>query len=297
MNQITSMITGMDTLFTDGKSIFWIVFSLITLTGLGLVTVGQRYYKRFLFLVGALPTYVVGHCLAAKFECLAEWHAIVAAIIIGVCMIMLSWLFIYTFGFWTVVLLVGSILLAIVDTSSITSFTYVQIGWLLACMGVAGGVFALIKQKHIIVIVTALSGTFLFLFGSLIMLTCVNHSLLNMSAGVLISVISLLFCLIAGAGIFVQYKYTADKATMIVAVDGEKKVIPNKSKFKYFILACGFGFLGVHSFYAGQYKKGFIQLTISSIAGWLYWIPAVIMQIWAFGSIFRASKNLGIVKK
>ena len=64
VNQVMEQINGY---FANARGIYWCSSIILTLLGGLLVTAGCRYYKRILFVVGALPTYLVMHCLGNQF--------------------------------------------------------------------------------------------------------------------------------------------------------------------------------------------------------------------------------------
>lgn len=292
-NQIISQLTGY---FENAQTLFWASFAILTIVGAGLLAAGCRYYKRLLFVVGAVPTYIVIHCLAAQFGWSEGW-AIFGGLLVGVLMILLSWLYIYTWGFWTAVAIVGALVTPFLDVSGFTAMDWFKYGWMLAVVGVAGGCLALIKQRHIIIFVTALTGSAFFVFGALVLLAGANAQMFaTMSPKAFVVTLGLLYLVFAGIGVFVQYKYTAKRATVVVeGEDGTTTVVVKKSKFLYVCLACTLGYIGVHSMYAGRYVKGSIQMVIAATAGFFNFIPLVFTVIWALCSAFRASKNLGLV--
>lgn len=277
MNQISQAFAG-------SQGVFYGILALLMAVGLCLLVAGQRYFKRLLFLVGAVPTYVALHCCVVHVGWLQEWHAIAAGVFIGLAMIFMSWLFVYMFGFWTVIGCVGGIVGLAIDFAAAEKMTLVKLGWLLMCCGVAGGVIALIKQKHIVIVATSITGGVFLTFAAFAF--AATGSIGAMLATCLV---------ISGAGIFVQYKYTASKS--FVKTDDSSVAVVKKSKAKYVLLALTFGYLGVHNFYAGRYCKGGIQLCLSAFAGWMYWVPVMLMQLWALGNILCASKNLQIKGK
>ena len=99
INQVIELINGY---FANAKAIYWCASILITLLGGLLVTAGCRYYKRLLFLIGAVPTYLVMHCICSQFGW-SEVAAIALGLFAGLSLIILSWAYIMVWGFWTTV--------------------------------------------------------------------------------------------------------------------------------------------------------------------------------------------------
>ena len=56
MNTIGELLEQMNSCFSNSKSMFWIGISLLTLVGAVLLAAGGRYFKRLLFVIGAVPT-------------------------------------------------------------------------------------------------------------------------------------------------------------------------------------------------------------------------------------------------
>ena len=133
---------------------------------------------------------------------------------------------------------------------------------MVACFAVGGAWFALIKQRHILIPVTSMTGAVFFLFGGCLLLTGANPKMFtSMSPNGFLITLAVLFLLLTAAGVFVQYKYTAKKQLATVEVNGEKVIVVKKSKFKYILLALGCWPFGSQNMYAGRYVKGSIQFT------------------------------------
>ena len=294
MNTIGELLEQMNSCFSNSKSMFWIGISLLTLVGAVLLAAGGRYFKRLLFVIGAVPTYLAVNMLAGKlawFEGTAIWFALG----FGLAMVLLAWLYIYTFGFWATVIPVGLIIYTAVDVANLTAMQCAGIFWMLATFGVAGGCVALIKQRYLIVPATAITGAVCFVLGVCAMFGGANPQIFgSASLTSFMCTIGAIMVVLAAAGIFVQFKYTAKVPTKLVTVDGEQVEVAKKSKACYILLGLAFGGLGVHNVYAGRYIKGGIQMAIAAFAGFFYFIPLLVTCGWALGNIFCASKNLAV---
>lgn len=294
MDQIMSQFTGY---FANAMGIFWFSFALLAVLGAGLLAAGGRYFKRLLFIVGAVPTYLVLHCLANQFGW-SEAGPIFGALAVGVIMVLASWAYIYTWGFWTSVGIAALCVCPFLNFADYKLFDYVKVGWMFAVFGVAGGCFALIKQRHIIIVVTALTGAFFFVIGITALFAGASiQSFASVTPSVFMITLCVIYLVIAAVGIFVQYKYTVKQKLTTVEEDGKQVTVVKKSKFCYVLLALTFGYIGVHSLYAGRYVKGAIQMVIAAFAGFFSFVPLVVTWLWAVGSIFRTSKNLAVNPK
>jgi TM2 domain-containing membrane protein YozV len=288
LNQIISQINGC---FADAKTLYWLIFIILTLMGLGLLSAGTRYFKRILFFVGAVPTYICIHWLAGKFG-LPDAYSFIGALIAGVAMILCSWMFIYTWGFWTAVGIFLGIIMPCVDLKSLSAMNIAALYWMTAVLGVAGGCFALIKCRDILVIVTSLTGAAFFVFGVNVLVGSIYPQFFTeMTPTVFVVSLMVEYVIASASGVFVQYKFTLPKK-VLETDDGKTVEVVKKSKFVYRILALSLGSIGVHSLYARQYRKGVIQLLIAGSAGFLYFVPLFFTSGWALISFFRASKNL-----
>ena len=285
--------------FANAGAIYWCSSIILTLLGGLLIAAGCRYYKRILFVIGALPTYLVMHCLCSQFGWSEVW-AVVAGLVVGLGLVLLSWAFIMAWGFWTaagIVFLLAHPFMAS-KYATMCGMDWFRFVWMIACFAVGGAWLALIKQRHILIPVTSLTGAGFFLFGGCLLLTGANPKIFTSMSpiGFLIALAVLLLLLVA-AGVFVQYRYTAKKQFATVEVDGEKVVVVKKSKFKYVLLALTCWPFGSHNMYAGRYVKGSIQLLISAFAGYFNFIPLVVPCLWALGNIFCVSKILAVNPK
>ena len=157
---------------------------------------GKRYYKTLMILLGFLPAYVLAHCLIGVFGFTAEWQAIVFGIVIGVCNLLLSWLFMFSVGFWVVALplcAVGLIVIPIIP----------------AIAGIIGGIIVLIFRKHIIIPAMAFTGVSFFLSGLTMLLVIVPGFCTSVSPGAYCCTLLVAFVVLLVGSIFVQYKFTA----------------------------------------------------------------------------------------
>jgi TM2 domain-containing membrane protein YozV len=205
-------------------------------------------------------------------------------------------MYIYTWGFCSAVGIVSGIVLPCIDLTSLPGMRIAALCWMFAVLGVAGGCFALIKCRDILVFVTSLTGSVFFVFGVNVLIGSKNPQLFTGMTPTAFAVSLIIEYIIATAiGVFVQYKFTLPKS-VIENPDGEKVKAVEKSKFVYIVLALSLGYIGVHSLYARQYRKGFVQLLIAATSGFLYFVPLFFTGIWAFINMCRASKNLGTVK-
>ena len=296
INHVIELINGY---FANAKTIYWSASILITILGGLLVAAGCRYYKRMLFLIGAVPTYLVMHCLCSQFGWAEVW-AIAVGLFAGLSLILLSWAYIMAWGFWTTVGIVFLIVQPFMASkyAAMASADWVRFGWMVVCFAVGGAWLALIKQRHILIPVTSLTGAYFFMFGGCLLLAGANPQIFTAMSpiGFLIT-LGVLLLFLAAVGVFVQYKYTAKKQLATVGVDGEKVVAIKKSKFRYVMLAFMCWPFGSHNMYAGRYVKGSIQLLISAFAGYLNFYPLAIPFLWAWGNIFCVSKNLAVNPK
>lgn len=296
INQVIELINGY---FANAKAIYWCASILLTLLGGLLVAAGCRYYKRMLFVIGAVPTYLVMHCLCSLFG-LPEVVAIGVGLSVGLGLIMLSWAYIMAWGFWTtagIVFLFAQPFMAS-KYATMETLDWACFGWMVTCFAMGGAWLALLKQRHILIPVTSLTGACFFVCGGCLLLAGANPQIFTSMSpiGFLITLGTLLLLLTA-VGIFVQYKYTAKKQLATIEVSGEKVVVVKKSKFRYVMLAFMCWPFGSHNMYAGRYVKGSIQLLISAFAGYLNFYPLAIPLLWAWGNIFCASKNLAVNPK
>ena len=291
INQMISQINGY---FVDAKTMYWASLWALTLIGAGLLSVGARYFKRILFLVGAIPTYLILHCVCQNFGW-SEMTAISAGAVVGIMMVLWTWTYIYTWGFYTAIGLVALLVVPFLDVNALSTLNWCAIGWMFAVIGVAGGCFALIKSRNIYAIVTALTGACFVVIGMNVMIGSYNPNVfVGASSSKLLIVWAIEYIVFSVVGIFIQYKYTLPKDT-VKSEDGEI-VVSKKSKVKYVLLALTFGPIGVHNMYAGRYKKGLIQMAISATAGFFYFLPLLFTSFWALINIMHASKNLEVTK-
>jgi hypothetical protein len=293
INQVIELINGY---FANAKAIYWCASILITLLGGLLVTAGCRYYKRLLFLIGAVPTYLVMHCICSQFGW-SEVAAIALGLFAGLSLIILSWAYIMAWGFWTTVGIVFLFAQPFMASKYATMETldWARFGWMVVCLAMGGAWLALLKQRHILIPVTSLTGASFLVFGGCLLLAGANPQIFtSMSPAGFLITMGVLLLLLAAVGIFVQYKYTAKNQLATIEVGGEKVVVVKKSKFRYVMLAFMCWPFGSHNMYAGRYVKGSIQLLISAFAGYLNFYPLAIPLFWALGNIFCASKNLAV---
>jgi len=296
VNQVMEQINGY---FANARGIYWCSSIILTLLGGLLVTAGCRYYKRILFVVGALPTYLVMHCLGNQFGW-PEHMAIIVGLLAGLFLILLSWAYIMAWGFWTTVGIVFLVVHPFMASKYATmgSMDWWRFGWMVACFAVGGAWLALIKQRHILIPVTSLTGAGFLVLGVCLLLMGKNPKIFaSMTPGVFLITLGVVLLLLAAVGVFVQYRYTAKKQLTMVDIEGEKVVVVKKSKFRYVLLALGCWPFGSHNMYAGRYVKGTIQLLISAFAGYLNFIPLVVPLFWALGNILCVSKNLAVDSK
>ena len=299
MGSISQGIEIINGYFANAKAIYWCASILLTLLGGLLVAAGCRYYKRILFIIGALPAYLVMHCLCCQFGWPEVW-AVVVGLFAGLGLILLSWAYIMAWGFWTTVGIVFLVVHPFMGSryATMEEMDWVRFGWMVCCFAVGGAWFALIKQRHILIPVTSLTGAIFLLFGGCLLLTGTNPKMFtSMSPIGFLTTLAVLLLLLTAAGVFVQYKYTAKKQLATIEADGKKVVVVKKSKFRYVMLAFMCWPFGSHNMYAGRYVKGSIQLLISAFAGYLNFYPLAIPLLWAWGNIFCASKNLAVNPK
>ena len=79
--------------FANARAIYWCASTILTLLGGFLAAAGYRYYKRLLFVIGALPAYLGLHCLCCQFGWPEVW-AIVVGLLAGLALVLLSWAYI-----------------------------------------------------------------------------------------------------------------------------------------------------------------------------------------------------------
>ena len=79
--------------FANARAIYWCAYTILTLLGGFLAAAGYRYYKRLLFVIGALPAYLGLHCLCCQFGWPEVW-AIVVGLLAGLALVLLSWAYI-----------------------------------------------------------------------------------------------------------------------------------------------------------------------------------------------------------
>ena len=285
--------------FANARAIYWCASIILTLLGGLLVAAGCRYYKRILFVIGALPTYLVMHCLCNQFGWPETW-AVVAGLVLGLFLVLLSWAYIMVWGFWTAAGIVFLLAHPFMGSKYATmgGMDWFRFVWMIACFAVGGAWLALIKQRHIIIPVTSLTGAASFVFGICLLLTGMNSKMFSsMTPIAFLITFGVILLLLAAVGVFVQYKYTAKKQLSTIEANGEKIVVEKKSKFKYVMLALICWPFGSHNMYAGRYVKGSIQLLISAFAGYFNFIPLVIPCLWSLGNIICVSKNLAVKPK
>lgn len=285
--------------FANARAIYWCASIILTLLGGLLVAAGCRYYKRMLFVIGALPTYLVMHCLCSQFGW-PEVSAIIVGLLGGIFLVLLSWAYIMSWGFWTSAGIAFLLTYPFMASkySTMGGMDWVRFGWMITCFAVGGAWLALIKQRHILIPVTSLTGAASLVVGVCFLLMGMNPKMFtSMTPIAFLITVGVVLLLLAALGVFVQYKYTAKKQLATVEVDGEKVVVVKKSKFKYVLLALMCWPFGSHNMYAGRYVKGSIQLLISAFAGYFNFIPLAVPLIWALGNIFCASKNLAVNPK
>lgn len=75
---------------------------------------------------------------------------------------------------------------------------------------------------------------------------------------------------------FEQYKNLAARRIL----RDRKEEVRSKNAFIYMILAYFGGTLGLHNFYIGHYKRGFIQLFLSLISFYMLYIPLLFVAFW-----------------
>ena len=296
INQVMELINGY---FANARAIYWCCAIILTLLGGLLIAAGYRYYKRVLFVIGALPTYLVMHCLCSQFGW-SEVSAIIVGLLGGIFLVVLSWAYIMAWGFWTSVGIVFLLAHPFMASrySTMGGVDWVRFGWMVVCFAVGGAWLALIKQRHILIPVTSLSGAASLVVGVCLLLMGMNPKMFtSMTPIAFLITLGVVLLLLAAMGVFVQYKYTAKKQLAMAEVDGAKIVVVKKSKFRYVMLALMCWPFGSHNMYAGRYIKGSIQLLISAFAGYLNFIPLAIPLFWAWGNIFCVSKNLAVNSK
>ncbi len=76
-----------------------------------------------------------------------------------------------------------------------------------------------------------------------------------------------------------------------VAPTSQRFVRTAKSRGIFIILGVLLGLLGIHNFYAGYYGKGAVQLAITSILGWLFYIGIIITAIWVLIDLFTVTED------
>lgn len=296
MGQIMEQINGY---FANARAIYWCASAILTLLGGFLAAAGCRYYKRLLFVIGALPAYLGMHCLCCQFGGSEVW-AVVVGLLAGLALVLLSWAYIMAWGFWMTVGVVFLVAHPFMGSryATMDGMSWFRFGWMVACFAVGGAWFALIKQRHILIPVTSLTGAVFLLLGGCLLLTGASPKLFtSMSPSGSLITLAVLLLLLTAAGVFVQYKYTAKKQLATVEDNGEKVIVVKKSKFKYILLALGCWPFGSQNMYAGRYVKGSIQLLISAFAGYFNFIPLVIPCFWALGNILCVSKNITVNPK
>ena len=76
---------------------------------------------------------------------------------------------------------------------------------------------------------------------------------------------------------FEQYKNLAARKIL----RDRKEEVRSKNAFVYMTLAYFTGTLGLHNFYIGRYKRGFIQLFLSLISFYMLYLPLLFVAVWA----------------
>lgn len=86
-------------------------------------------------------------------------------------------------------------------------------------------------------------------------------------------------------------------------LNDRKEEVRSKNGLVYLLLAYFTGTIGLHNFYAGYYKRGGVQLFLTLISFYMYYIPLLIAAFWvlveflfvnhsANGMCFRGSRTV-----
>lgn len=76
---------------------------------------------------------------------------------------------------------------------------------------------------------------------------------------------------------FSQYQNIAARKIL----KDRKELARTKNGLIYLVLAYFTGTIGLHNFYAGYYKRGGIQLFLTLIAFYMYYLPLIVTAVWA----------------
>lgn len=86
---------------------------------------------------------------------------------------------------------------------------------------------------------------------------------------------------------FEQYKNLAARKIL----RDRKEAVRSKNAFIYMALAYFTGTLGLHNFYIGHYKRGFIQLFLSLISFYMFYLPLLFVAFWALAEFLLVSHS------
>ena len=79
-------------------------------------------------------------------------------------------------------------------------------------------------------------------------------------------------------------------------ISGHNHELGAKNGIIYVILAYFTCVIGLHNFYAGYYKRGFVQLALTIISPFMMFIPLLIVSLWGLGEMILVNQSANGIK-
>ena len=79
-------------------------------------------------------------------------------------------------------------------------------------------------------------------------------------------------------------------------LNDRKEKVRSKNGLVYLLLAYFTGTIGLHNFYAGYYKRGGVQLFLTLISFYMYYIPLLVTAFWALAEFLFINHSAGGIR-
>ena len=79
-------------------------------------------------------------------------------------------------------------------------------------------------------------------------------------------------------------------------LNDRKEEVRSKNGLVYLLLAYFTGTIGLHNFYAGYYKRGGVQLFLTLISFYMYYIPLLVTAFWALAEFLFVNHRAGGIR-
>lgn len=79
-------------------------------------------------------------------------------------------------------------------------------------------------------------------------------------------------------------------------LNDRKEEVRSKNGLVYLLLAYFTGTIGLHNFYAGYYKRGGVQLFLTLISFYMYYIPLLVTAFWVLAEFLFVNHSAGGIR-